>query len=142
MSTRSGAVPRLSDCAAPGRPPDMPVPDKLNLILSLAVFVGAVALMWLASMDGSWLATVGIGILFSYLLLSNYALLHEATHGNLQSHPRGNYWLGVLTGCLFPIPFSMIRLTHQGHHRYNRTDSEMFDLYYPHDNLVLKYLRW
>jgi hypothetical protein len=36
----------------------------------------------------------------------------------------------------------MICLTHQGHHLYNRTDSEMFDLYYPHDNRVIKYVRW
>jgi len=36
----------------------------------------------------------------------------------------------------------MICLTHQGHHLHNRTDAEMFDLYYPHDNRVLKYLRW
>ena len=49
------------------------------------------------------------GVVFSYLLLTDYALLHEAAHANLQSHPRRNYWLGFLTGLLFPIPFSMIR---------------------------------
>jgi hypothetical protein len=40
----------------------------------------------------------------------------------------------VLTGFLFPMPFSMFRLTHQGHHLRNRTDHEMFDLYYPTDS--------
>ena len=124
------------------RPADLPVPDRLNLALSLAVFVTAIALLWLASFVQSWLAVFGVGVVYSYLLLTNYALLHEATHGNLQSNERRNYWLGLLTGCLFPIPFSMIRITHQGHHLYNRTDSEMFDLYYPHDNLFVKYLRW
>lgn len=124
------------------RPADLPVPDRLNLALSLAVFVTAIALLWLASFVQSWLAVFGVGVVYSYLLLTNYALLHEATHGNLQSNERHNYWLGLLTGCLFPIPFSMIRITHQGHHLYNRTDSEMFDLYYPHDNLFIKYLRW
>jgi fatty acid desaturase len=123
-------------------PPGMPVPDSLNLFLSLAVFIGAVGLICAASFVKSWLAVLGIGIVFSYLLLTNYALLHEAAHANLQSSPRRNYWLGFLTGCLFPIPFSMICLTHQGHHLHNRTDSEMFDLYYPHDNRVIKYLRW
>src|SRR6266478_1901290 len=123
-------------------PIGMPVPDRLNFVLSIAVFVSAIGLLWLASIVKSWPAVVGVGIIFSYLLLTNYALLHEATHGNLQSNGLRNYWLGFLTGCLFPIPFSMIRITHQGHHLYNRTDSEMFDLYYPHDNLVLKYLRW
>ncbi len=123
-------------------PPDMPVPDTLNLFLSLAVFVAAVSLIWLASIAKNWFEVFGIGVVFSYLLLTNYALLHEAAHGNLQSGPYRNYWLGFLTGLLFPIPFSMIRSTHQGHHLYNRTDSEMFDLYYPHDNRVIKYIRW
>jgi fatty acid desaturase len=142
MDPQSSATQSFAGRTGFSRPPDMPVPDKLNLVLSLAVFVGAVILIWLASVVNNRLAILGIGILFSYLLLTNYALLHEATHGNLQSNQRRNYWLGLLTGCLFPIPFGMIRITHQGHHRYNRTDSEMFDLYYPHDNLVLKYLRW
>lgn len=132
------------DCsrAAFSYPADMPVPDRLNLFLSAIEFAGAAALIYQASMVHSWLAVFGIGILFSYLLLTDYALLHEAAHGNLQSDPRRNYLLGFLTGALFPIPFSMIRMTHQGHHLFNRTDAEMFDLYYPHDNLVIKYLRW
>ena len=135
-SNRTEGVARFSS------PPDLPVPDRLNLLLSLAVFAGAVGLICAASCVRNRLAVLGVGIVFSYLLLTNYALLHEATHANLQSNPRRNYWLGFLTGCLFPIPFSMIRITHQGHHLYNRTDSEMFDLYYPHDNRVIKYLRW
>ena len=32
------------------------------------------------------------------------------------------------------MPFSMFRVTHQGHHLRNRTDHEMFDLYYPTDS--------
>lgn len=123
-------------------PPDMPIPDRLNLALALVVPVAAVGLIWFASLVMSWWVVFGVGVGFSYLLLTNYALLHEAAHGNLHSHPRVNRILGFLTGCLFPIPFSMICLTHQGHHLHNRTDSEMFDLYYPHDNRVLKYVRW
>jgi fatty acid desaturase len=85
---------------------------------------------------------LGVGILFSYLLLTNYALLHEASHGNLQTSARRNYWLGFIAGLIFPMPFTMMRSTHQGHHDYNRTDVEMFDLYYPNDNRVIKYVRW
>ena len=123
-------------------PADMPIPDRLNAFLVLVVFLTATGLICLASMATTWYLLLGIGVLFSYLLLTNYALLHEAAHENLQSGRRRNYWFGLLTGALFPIPFSMIRITHQGHHTFNRTDSEMFDLYYPHDNLFLKYLRW
>ena len=35
-----------------------------------------------------------------------------------------------------------MRSTHQGHHDHNRTDVEMFDLYYPEDSRVVKYIRW
>jgi fatty acid desaturase len=35
-----------------------------------------------------------------------------------------------------------MRTTHQNHHLHNRTDHELFDLYHPHDNVVLKRLQW
>lgn len=123
-------------------PADMPIPDRLNLILVIGVFVTALSFLWLGSHVQQWWAVLGVGILYSYLLLTNYALLHEASHGNLQSSASRNYILGLLTGALFPMPFTLMRSTHQGHHDYNRTDVEMFDLYYPDDNRVLKYVRW
>jgi hypothetical protein len=42
----------------------------------------------------------------------------------------------------FLAPFSMIRVTHQGHHQRNRTDAEIFDLYYPHDSFFWKCCQW
>ena len=124
------------------RPADMPVPDRLNLVLVAAVVVGAIGLMWLASHVESWWALAGAAVAFSYLMLTNYALLHEATHHNLHSDSRWNYWLGVVTGVFFLAPFSMIRVTHQGHHQRNRTDAEIFDLYYPHDSFFWKCVQW
>lgn len=127
----------MTSTAPPG-----PVPDRLNAILVVIVFSLAISLLGLASWLESWIAIVLVGVLYSYVLLTNYALLHEATHGNLHSDPHANYWLGVLTGFLFPIPFTMIRITHQGHHLRNRTDFEMFDLYYPTDFKVVKIAQW
>jgi fatty acid desaturase len=123
-------------------PQDMPVPNRLNFCLVVGVFVVAISLLWLGSHVGSWWAVLGVGVLFSYVLLTNYALLHEASHGNLQTGPRRNYWLGVVTGLLFPMPFTAMRSTHQGHHDFNRTEKEMFDLYQPGENRLLKYIRW
>lgn len=120
----------------------MPVPDRLNFILVLGVFGVATGLLWLGSRVESWWAVIGVGILFSYVLLTNYALLHEASHDNLQSSPRRNYWLGVITGILFPMPLTAMRSTHQGHHDFNRTEKEMFDLYQPGENRMIKYIRW
>jgi fatty acid desaturase len=121
---------------------DYPIPNCLNASLVAVVFSSALALLWLGSHADHWYAILGVGVLFSYVLLTNYALLHEAVHGNLNSSSRLNYCLGVLTGFLFPIPFSMIRTTHQGHHLRNRTDYEMFDLYYPTDSRLIKHGRW
>lgn len=123
-------------------PPEMPIPDRLNCALVVIVFAVALGLLWLGSHVGSWWAVFGVGIAFSYILLTNYALLHEASHGNLQIGAARNYWLGLVAGVLFPMPFTLMRSTHQGHHDHNRTDVEMFDLYYPNDNRFLKYIRW
>ena len=123
-------------------PPDMPIPVRLNLTLVAVVLVSAVGLLWLGSRVQAWYAVLAVGIAFSYLLLVNYALLHEATHNNLHPDPTINTGWGSLTGLFFPVPFRMIHTTHQGHHLRNRTDFEMFDLYYPTDNRLLKYGQW
>ncbi len=119
-----------------------PIPDRLNTVLVLLVSATIVTLLWLASGMTSWLATFAVAIVFSYVMLTNYALLHDATHDTLRSSERANYWFGFLAGVWFPVPFSMIHYTHRTHHRFNRTDAEMFDLYYPTDNLFLKYVQW
>lgn len=114
---------------------------SLNMLLVLLVQALAMLLLWLAAHAGT-IQAVLLGFVFSFLLLTNYALLHEATHDNLHADPRANRWFGVLAGFLFPIPFSMIRVTHTVHHCCNRTDHEMFDLYYPGDNMFLKLGQW
>ncbi|PYV09836.1 MAG: fatty acid desaturase [Acidobacteria bacterium] len=124
------------------QPQGMPIPDALNLGLVVAVSSLSIGLLWAASRLERPYAVLGVGMVFSYVLLTNYALLHEAAHDNLSSNPRVNYLLGVTAGALFPVAFSMVRATHQGHHLRNRTDYEMFDLYYPTDNLFKKYLQW
>jgi fatty acid desaturase len=120
----------------------MPIPDRLNLALVVLVVGGGVGLLWLGSHVGEWYAVLGVGVAFAYLGLTNYALLHEAAHGNLQTSARRNYACGLATGLLFPVPFSMLRTTHKGHHLRNRTDFEMFDLYYPADSKFVKFAQW
>lgn len=123
-------------------PPGMPIPDTLNLALVAFTFIGGVTLLWLGSWLTAWWQVCLVGVAFSYLMLTNYALLHEASHGNLHSNARVNYVLGLLTGLLFPIPFRLMRTTHQNHHSHNRTNHEMFDLYYETDNRFLKAVQW
>ncbi|RIK75111.1 MAG: stearoyl-CoA 9-desaturase [Planctomycetota bacterium] len=117
-------------------------PNRLNLVLVLIVSALAVFLLWLGSAAESWLAIAMVGVAFSFVMLTNYALLHEATHNRLHDNSKANYALGVLSGVWFPVPFTMIHVTHQGHHLRNRTDHEMFDLYYPTDNRLVRYVQW
>ena len=124
------------------QPPAYPIPDRLNVFLVAMVSVTAVSLLWLASNTSSWVVTLIVGIVFSYAMLTNYALLHDATHETLRSTSRANYLFGLITGIWFPIPFSMIHYTPRSHHRFNRTDTEMFDCYYPTDNWWLKSIQW
>jgi fatty acid desaturase len=139
----SAAIPpRLELPAHDGPLLDTPIPSRLNIALVTIVSAVAIGLLWLGSWVTAWWGVVAAGIAFSYVLLTNYALLHEAAHGNLHPNVHANYWLGVVTGALFPMPYSMIRTTHQGHHLRNRTDFEMFDLYYATDNRFIRYTQW
>jgi len=124
------------------RPANMPIHNHMNMMCVLLVLACAVLLLWWGSHVQSWYATLGIGVVFSYLMLTNYALLHEATHDNLHDSATWNYWLGVVTGVFFLAPFSMIRVTHRGHHQRNRSDDEMFDLYYATDSRFWKCCQW
>jgi len=123
-------------------PADMPIPDRLNAMITIFVFCAGVALLLLGSWLEWWPAVLAVGVLFSYLLLTNYALLHESAHHNLHSRPVLNRLLGTLAGMLFPCPYSMIEAMHQGHHLRNRTDYEMFDLYYATESRVVRFVQW
>lgn len=115
--------------------------SRLNIAVIVGVYAAALTLLFIGS-HVSLAMALPISIVFSFVLLTNYALIHEATHDNLHPDARWNRWLGVLVGLLFPIPFSMIKVTHTVHHCCNRTDHEMFDLYYPGDNMFLKLGQW
>ena len=117
------------------------VPSRLNTLLVLLVFLLQCGLLISASLVEGWLIVVPAGF-FSLFFLTNYALMHEASHGSLHIDPRWNRWLGALTGLTFPTSATMMRVTHTVHHRCNRTDHEMFDCYYPGDRRWLKRLQW
>src|SRR5262249_19143569 len=88
-------------------PPGMPIPDRLNVALVPAASLSATVLLVLAGrLDG--VARLLAAVVFSYVGLTGYALLHEAAHDNLYSDPRWNHALGVIAGLLFPAPFSAV----------------------------------
>ena len=118
-----------------------PIPTRLNLTIATSIVGMTVTLLWLASqLHLAW--SVPIGIAVSFVLLSNYALMHEATHELLHPDPVVNDRVGMLLGWLFPMSFTLLKVTHTVHHCCNRTDHEMFDCYYPGDNRLVKWIQW
>ena len=119
----------------------MLIPARLNILLVLLVQFGILGSLWLSSRLG-WRLAIPIGILISFVFLTNYALLHEAAHGTLHEKPLLNRLFGSLAGFLFPVSHSFLHIAHKVHHNNNRTDYEMFDYYYPDDNLLVKRAQW
>ena len=117
------------------------IPEKLNIVLVVFIQITAFSLLWIGSHFG-FLWSIPIGIIFSFVLLTNYALMHDASHHTLHANKYVNYILGVISCSLFPQSFTLYEIAHEMHHQGNRTDSEAFDYYYPTDNLFLKRVQW
>lgn len=117
---------------------EFPIPGNLNLlILAITVFACGGLLYWTNLQSNFWLILAG-AIAFSFAGNTAFSLLHEAVHGLAHKNRRINNNIGRVAAALFPTSFTMQQLYHLGHHRRNRTDAEMFDLYYPGDSLLLK----
>lgn len=118
-----------------------PIPNLLNFIALVTACSAAVGLLIGASVayrSSQWfgfvLAVFGFGLVNNTI----FSLLHEAVHGIMNSNRRRNEVFGVIAGAFFPTSFTLQQYFHLGHHCRNRTDAEMFDLYYPTDNLWVK----
>lgn len=117
------------------------IPSTLNLVLAAAVFCLAIALLWLASRS-TLPALLALGVAYAFVMLTGYALLHEASHDLLHPKRPVNDSVGAVLGWLFPIAFTLLKVTHVVHHCCNRTDHEMFDCYYPGDKRLVKTIQW
>ncbi len=103
--------------------------------LAMGVFV---LCLYGASRVEQLLPLVGIAVVFAYVGNTIFAFLHEAVHRVYATSAWLNEAGGILNGALFPTGLTFQRICHLGHHLRNRTDHEMFDMYYPDDNLFLK----
>lgn len=118
-----------------------PLPGGLNLAIAGAIVTCAIGLLWLASRLSLWWS-LPLGLVYSFLLLADYALMHEGTHDLLHHRKGVNDAVGMVLGWLFPISYTVLKVTHAVHHRCNRTDHEMFDCYYRGDNRLVKWIQW
>ena len=118
---------------------DHPIPDKLNARIALITSLLHMVLLWLGTQTWGTGWFVLIVLLFVLNLIPVYSLIHEAEHQLLHKEKEINYRVGVWLCCLFIAPFSFVKRCHLNHHAHNRSDYEMWDLYYEHQNRWLKH---
>ena len=72
--------------------PAWKIPNKLNAFLVVAVSGCALLWLWLGSRYGNRTEVlILMGIAYSYLMLTNYSLMHEAAHDKLHTNKQLNY---------------------------------------------------
>jgi fatty acid desaturase len=117
------------------------IPNGINAAIVVgqwAGFVGLVALV--ATVSGWWLLLLGPA--FAVWMVGVYSAVHEAEHGVLFGRPIFNTIGGVLLSALVPAPYHLLRQSHTGHHQRNRSDDEAFDLWFPGESPIWKWVQW
>jgi len=120
---------------------DISPPNKTNIAIIIFCSIIWGTLLYTASHTDSILVLLLCAFIFSFNQNTFFGLLHEGTHGVLNSNRKMNRNLGRITAMFFPTGFTFQKHCHLNHHRNNRTDSEMFEAYYPSDNKFLKALQ-
>jgi fatty acid desaturase len=119
-----------------------PPTTKLNVAISFASYSACALLLWAASHADAWWKILLCAFLFSFPANTVFSLLHESVHRLFSQNRSVNDWFGRVSAAFFPTAFTLQRGFHLGHHRRNRTDAEMFDMYYSHDNKFVKSVQW
>lgn len=117
-------------------------PTTLNVFIMLVASVISLFVLWYASHTESHLLAIVCATVFSFSNNTVFSLLHEAVHGLFAQKKRLNDLMGNIAAAFFPTGFTFQKTCHLGHHLRNRTDHEIFDLYYPNDNRVLKFVQF
>ncbi len=115
------------------------IPNSINIIAVIILSFLYFTLLITASKQEHWYWMIGISILFGIIMIPVYTLIHEAEHSIIHSNQFINNLLGGWLCCLFIAPFSFFKHCHLRHHKKNRTDIEMWDLYYEYQNKWKKY---
>lgn len=115
------------------------IPVKLNLIIIVVCSGLYFILLHTAAHTNSFGFKLFLGLVFGVVMIPVYSLIHEAEHSNLHPSRQWNLFLGRWLCCLFIVSFTFFRHCHLKHHKKNRTDEEMWDLYYEHQNKWARY---
>lgn len=114
------------------------IPANLNIALAIGSISALMALLYITSHTDSWWIKIPCVLLFAYTGNTTFSLLHEAVHSNFHHKRSMNYYFGNLCAAMFPTGFSFQKRCHLNHHRNNRTQYELFEMYDDNDNLIVK----
>jgi fatty acid desaturase len=115
------------------------IPDRINLIITVICSLMYFLLLWKASHVHHYGWVLLCGFLFAINMVPVYSLIHEAEHGIIHSNELVNNIMGRWLSTLFIAPYTFFKHCHLKHHKKNRTDEEMWDLYYEHQEKLKKY---
>lgn len=118
--------------------------NGINLTLCLLIQASSISILWVAP-QANLITGLILLVILSFILLTNYCLLHEASHNNLNSNKTINWVLGTVSGCLFPVSYTFYKNVHIFHHQNNRSEHERFEYYNPEDSagsVILRHLQW
>ena len=117
---------------------ELAIPGALNIAITLGAAASAAALLFLVQHSPSLWVRAAAVIAFSFVGNTLFSMLHESVHRVAHADRAWNEAIGEICAAFFPTSLAFQRICHLGHHRRNRTDVEMFDLYYARDSWWLK----
>jgi len=115
------------------------IPDKTNLVITTLCSCAYFGLLWTASHVNNYGWVLLCGFLFAVIMVPVYSLIHEAEHSIVNSNEAVNNIMGRWLSTLFIAPYTFFKHCHLKHHKKNRTDEEMWDLYYEHQDKLKRY---
>lgn len=121
---------------------DVKIPTNLNIVIQVFASSTSLFCLWSASHYESWIIKIIAACVFSFSNNTLFSLLHESVHRCYSKNKTVNEVAGNLAAAFFPTALVFQRTCHLGHHLRNRTDHEMFDMYYPEDNKFLKFTQF
>ncbi|HEY4967150.1 MAG TPA: fatty acid desaturase [Puia sp.] len=115
------------------------IPGRINGIITVICSVLYFFLLWEASHVHHYGWVLLCGFFFAVNMVPVYSLIHEAEHGIIHPNETVNNIMGRWLSTLFIAPYTFFKHCHLKHHKKNRTDEEMWDLYYEHQEKSKKY---
>lgn len=118
------------------------IPTNLNIVIQIIASSVSLYSLYQASHQDSLLIKFIFAMIFTLSNNTLFSLLHESVHRCYSKNTTINEVAGNFAAFFFPTALVFQRTCHLGHHLRNRTDHEMFDMYYPTDNKLVKYTQF